>query len=66
MSIVDNEGIDKSPYLVSGLIFLLYGASIYIFLPLALLNANFGLMLLIFFGILIASIFGLALFASNF
>jgi len=49
-----------------GVILVIYGASIYIFLPLALISSNFGLLLLVFFGILMGMIFGLTIFVSNF
>jgi len=49
-----------------GVILVLYGASIYIFLPLALISSDFGLLLLVFFGILMGMIFGLTIFVSNF
>lgn len=45
---------------------MLYGASIYILLPLALISSDFGLLLLVFFGILMGMIFGLTIFVSNF
>jgi uncharacterized protein YqhQ len=54
------------PYLAIGTLLVLYGASIYILLPLSLISANFGLLLLVFFGIMVGMIFGLTLFVSNF
>ncbi len=66
MSIIENADVDKSPYLVSGLILCMFGAAIYVFFPAALLNANFSLLLLVFFGILVATIFGFTLVVSNF
>ena len=66
VSIVGTSELNKSPYLVCGLIFLFYGAGIYVFLPTALLNSNFNLILLVFFGIIVGSIFGMTLVTSNF
>ncbi len=66
MSVIENSGVDKSPYIISGLILVMFGAAIYVFFPAALLNANFSLLLLVFFGILVASIFGLTMIVSNF
>lgn len=54
------------PYLAIGTLLVMYGASIYILLPLSLISANFGLLLLVFFGIMDGMIFGLTLFVSNF
>jgi NADH:ubiquinone oxidoreductase subunit 3 (subunit A) len=63
---IENSNLDKVPFLIIGLILVVYGASIYILLPLSLISSDFGLLLLVFFGILIGMIFGLTLFVSNF
>lgn len=64
--IVTNKGkIDYLPYLSFGLLSVFYGISIFVLLPIALLNGNLGLMLTIFFMILLAMIFGLSLLATN-
>ena len=63
---IESANLDKVPFLVIGVILVLYGVSIYIFLPLALISSNFGLLLLVFFGILVGMIFGLTIFVSNF
>jgi len=42
------------------------GISIYFFMPLAVLNFDLGLLLEIFFLLLLGMIFGLALIAINF
>jgi hypothetical protein len=53
------------PYLAFGLITILYGVSVYYLLPLALLSMNLGLLLQIFFVILIALFQGLIMLAIN-
>ena len=60
------EGEDNSPMLLFGAICVIYGMSVYYFLPYALLNGNFGLLLGIFFAILLGMIFGLTMIAYNF
>jgi hypothetical protein len=52
-------------YIVFGIIAVTYGLSIYYFLPLAMLSFNFGLILKIFFFILVGMLFGLSLLAFN-
>jgi len=42
-----------------------YGIAIFVFLPVALLQFNLGLLLSIFFFILLGMIFGLSLLATN-
>ena len=66
ITIIQNSSFNKAPYLLIGVILVIYGASIYVFLPLALISSNFGLLLLVFFGILMGMIFGLTIFVSNF
>lgn len=51
--------------MVFGSLAVVYGLSIYYFLPLAMLSFNFGLILEIFFFILIGMLFGLTLLATN-
>lgn len=53
------------PYIVFGLLAVLYGASIYYILPLSLLSFDLGLILKMFFFILLGMLFGLCLFAVN-
>ena len=53
------------PFLVFGSISVLFGMTIYYFLPLGLLTQNASLILEIFFLILLGMIFGLTLFAVN-
>jgi len=52
-------------YVTFGSIAVLYGLSIYYFLPLAMLSFNFGWILKIFFFILVGMLFGLSLLAFN-
>lgn len=54
-----------APFLIFGVIAILFGVSIYYFLPLGLLTQNFGVILMIFFSILLGMIFGLAMFANT-
>lgn len=53
------------PYLIFGVIATLYGFGVYYMLPLALLSFNLGLILSVFFFILLGYLFGLILFAIN-
>ena len=53
------------PYLIFGSIGVLVGTSIFFFLPLSVISFNIGMMLNIFFMILIGMIFGLTLIAFN-
>jgi len=62
-----NDGKTKElPYLLFGLICILYGVSIYFLLPYSLLQLNLTLLLGIFFAILMGMIFGLTLISYNF
>jgi hypothetical protein len=49
-----------------GFMSIVYGMVIFVILPTALIAENFGLMLTMFFIILVGMIFGLALLISNF
>jgi len=62
----DSKSRNVLPYLIFGLICVLYGAGIYYMLPLGLLTMNLALILWIFFAILLGMIFGLVLIALNF
>jgi hypothetical protein len=57
---------DITSLLVFGFLAVGYGMSIYYLLPLALLSFNVGLVVNMFFAILMGMLFGLALFALNF
>ena len=65
VKILRTQDFDKSPYIVFGLISVVYGVSIYYLMPLALISLNFSLLLNIFFMILIGMLFGLVLLTSN-
>ncbi len=54
------------PYLLFGSLCVLIGSSIYILMPQALLSLNLGLLLDIFFAILLGMILGMTLLAVNF
>lgn len=53
------------PYFVFGTASVLFGISIYYFLPLGLLQQNYGLILSIFFLILFGMMLGLTVFVTN-
>mmetsp|Transcript_39219 Transcript_39219/g.28359 ORF Transcript_39219/g.28359 Transcript_39219/m.28359 type:complete len:219 (+) Transcript_39219:1305-1961(+) len=65
IQIFDSSKANIIPYVLFGTIAVIYGISIYYLLPLALLSANFSLILQIFFFILLGMIFGLTLLAFN-
>lgn len=65
ISFVDNRTKDVIPYLLLGSVAVVFGISIYYGLPFAMLELNFGLLLTIFFAILIGLILGLVLIAIN-
>lgn len=53
------------PYILFGLLCVLFGVTIYIVLPMALLAENASVILQIFFAIIVGLILGLTLFAAN-
>ena len=53
------------PYVIFGVITTLYGFGIYYLLPLSMLSSNLGMMLQVFFMILLGYLFGLVLLAVN-
>ena len=61
-----NSFASKAPYLLFGSLAALSGIAIYYLLPYAIVNLNLGLLLNIFFMILLGMILGLTLIASNF
>jgi hypothetical protein len=65
VEILDENQQSMSSYIVFGVVAVIYGLSIYYFLPLAMLSFNFGLVLKIFFFILVGMLFGLSLLAFN-
>lgn len=48
-----------------GILSVVYGISIFVFLPIALVNVQIGVMLTIFFLILMGMVYGLSMLASN-
>jgi pilus assembly protein TadC len=65
VEILDQDKQNMTSYITFGLISVVYGLSIYYFLPLAMLSFNFALILEIFFFILVGMLFGLSLLAFN-
>ena len=65
VEILDPKTQNMGSYIVFGTVSVIYGFSIYYFLPLAMLSFNFALILNIFFFILISMLFGLSLLAFN-
>ena len=53
------------PYVLFGLVTVIFGISVYYFLPLGLLSMNLGMILSIFFAILLGMMAGLTLLATN-
>lgn len=65
VEVLDTKKQNNGSYIVFGTISVVYGLSIYYFLPLAMLSFNFSLILKIFFFILVGMLFGLSLLAFN-
>ncbi|TNV85125.1 hypothetical protein FGO68_gene1005 [Halteria grandinella] len=65
VEILKANQVNIVPYLIFGCIATLYGFGVYYLLPLALLSFNLGLILQVFFFILLGYLFGLILFAIN-
>lgn len=65
VEILDQDKQNMTSYIIFGFISVIYGLSIYYFLPLAMLSFNFALILEIFFFILVGMLFGLSLLAFN-
>lgn len=65
ITFTNNKKANILPYLVFGSISVAFGASIYYFLPLALLSLDLNLILYIFFAILLGMLTGLCLMALN-
>ena len=62
---INSKAVDIVPYLLFGSVSVIFGIGIYYGLPLALLELNFGLILIIFFTILIGLLLGLVLVSVN-
>ena len=65
ITFIDKSTVDILPYLLYGSVSVIYGIGIYYGFPLALLELNFGLILIIFFTILMGLLLGLVLIALN-
>ena len=65
VEILDDSKSGLGGYMVFGSIAVVYGMSIYYFLPLAMLSFNFALILQIFFSILVGMLLGLSMLAFN-
>ena len=65
VEILDQDKQNMTSYILFGVVAVVYGLSIYYFLPLAMLSFNFALILRIFFFILVGMLFGLSLLAFN-
>ena len=65
IEVLDPSKSQNEGYIVFGLLSVVYGLSIYYFLPLALLSFDFGLILYILFAILVGMILGLSMLAFN-
>jgi len=63
--IIEDRSIKVVPYIIFGLICVIFGVTIYIVLPQALLAEKLGLVLSIFFAVLGSLILGLTLLAAN-
>ena len=65
ITFIDQSKEPVLPYLVFGGLGLAFGVSIYYFLPMSLLQANFSVIIQIFFLLLLGMLLGLQLLASN-
>lgn len=65
VSFTDSKKLDLVPYILFGSIAVGYGMTIYLVLPLSLLEGNFTLILQIFFLILMGLLIGITLFVTN-
>ena len=65
ISFIDNRTKDVVPYLLFGSVSVIFGIGIYYGLPVAMLQLNFGLLLTLFFTILMALLLGLVLISVN-
>ena len=65
VTFTDHKNPSILPYVLFGSLALVYGSSIYYFLPKAMLEMNLNLILQIFFLVLLGMLFGLTVLASN-
>ena len=65
ISFIDNQTKDVIPYLIFGTVAAALGVAVYYGLPISMLELNLGLLLAIFFIILMGMLLGLILIAIN-
>ena len=65
ISFIDNSKKNLVTYVLFGLVTVIFGISVYYFLPLGLLSMNLGMILSIFLAILLGMMAGLTLLATN-
>lgn len=65
ITFTDNSTKNLVPGLLFGIISVTFGIAVYIFLPLGLLSMDFGMVLAIFFSILLGMMAGLTLLITN-
>lgn len=65
ITFTDHKNPSIAPYVLFGCLALIYGASVYYFMPKAMLEMNLNLILQIFFLVLLGMLFGLTVLASN-
>ena len=65
ITFIDNTSKNLVPYVLFGSVSVAFGISVYYFLPLGLLSMNLGMILAIFFAILLGMMAGLTLLATN-
>ena len=63
--VIEDKNVRVVPYVIFGLLCVIFGMTIYVVLPQALLAENAGLILQIFFAILGCLILGLVLLTAN-
>ena len=65
LTVIDNKVLKTVPFLAQGSIAVIFGIMVYYGMPYALLQFNIGLLLTIFFILLMGMLFGLVLIAIN-
>jgi hypothetical protein len=66
ITITEGDSVNKIAYLIFGFLCVVYGVSMYVLLPLALLTLDPSLLLGVFLFILLGMLLGLVIIASNF
>ena len=65
ITFTNNSTKNIGPYLLFGSISVIFGVLVYYFLPLSILKMNYGMILYIFFLLLLSMMLGLTLFVTN-